>query len=119
MVNSMQSDHLRSKSSRAGSLTWLFVSGVLLVIFFSFSLAGVYLYRNLTNLELQSEIRTQNLAQVFEDSMSGNIGRIDLSLIAIKDQVEEQLASGGIQEKNSTFLSKGIFRSFHTLKAFV
>ena len=95
----MPGTYSQPESSQTGSLTRWLVSGVALVNFFVFSLIGVYLYQSRINLETRNEIRTQNIAQVFEDNIAATIGRMDISLIAVKDEVERQLASGEINEK--------------------
>lgn len=39
------------------------------------------------------------MATVLEDSIAETFGRIDISLFAVKDEIENQLASGGINEE--------------------
>ncbi len=95
----MQGHHSQAEKSHAGSLIQRLIAGVVLINLFVFLLSGVFLYQSRIYLEKRYKIKTQNLAQVFEDSIAENVGRIDILLVAVKDKVEEQLASGGIHEK--------------------
>ncbi len=67
----------------------------------------MFLYQSRISLEKRNEIRTQNMAAVLEDSMAETFGRIDISLFAVKGEVENQLASGGIsEEKLNLFIGR-------------
>ncbi|NTW87937.1 MAG: PAS domain S-box protein [Desulfobulbaceae bacterium] len=95
----MSENYSQPESSKAGSLTGWLVARVVLVNFFVFSLVGLFLYQSRINLEKRNEIRTQNMAAVLEDSLAETFGRIDISLFAVKDEIENQLASDGINEE--------------------
>ena len=44
----------------------------------------------------QAEDSAQNLATVLDENITGLIGRIDVTLLAVRDEVEHQLVAGGI-----------------------
>ena len=105
----MPSHNSHSKNSKASSFEKGLIIGAILCNIFVFSLTGVFLYQKLINLERQSEIKTQNLAQVFENSISECIGKMDISLFAVKNEVEEQLANGEIHDNKLNHLIKSYF----------
>lgn len=59
-------------------------------------LSGAFLYQSRLQHERRAETTTQNLAKAIDQSVSGSIEKIDLTLRAIVDELERQLAAGGI-----------------------
>lgn len=105
----MHSHNSHSETVKANSFKKRLIVGVVLCNIFIFALAGVFLYQRLVNLEKQTEIKTQNLAQAFENSISECIGKMDISLFAVKTAVEEQLANGEIHAEKLNLLIESYF----------
>ncbi|MFZ4437112.1 MAG: PAS domain S-box protein [Syntrophales bacterium] len=73
--------------------------GVVLVNLFIYLLAGVSIYKSRQQYERQASLTTQNLANSLESTIAGFLEKMDISLFSIKNEVERQLAAGGINEK--------------------
>ncbi|MFZ4437109.1 MAG: PAS domain S-box protein [Syntrophales bacterium] len=73
--------------------------GVVLVNLFIYFLIGAWLYKSRQHYEQQAALTTQNLANSLENTISGFLEKMDISLFSIKNEVERELAAGGINEK--------------------
>ncbi|RIX46067.1 MAG: PAS domain S-box protein [Rhodocyclales bacterium GT-UBC] len=60
-------------------------------------LSGLALYNSRQQYESRAEALTQNIAKAVDQSLSNSIEKIDLALHAVADELERQLAEGGIQ----------------------
>jgi diguanylate cyclase (GGDEF)-like protein/PAS domain S-box-containing protein len=87
-------------------IKWL-AAGILLINLFVVVLAGFSLRHSKLQHEERVAVTTQNLAQVLEEYIDGSFDKIDILLLAAVDEIESQLAGGGInrQELNS-FLAR-------------
>jgi len=70
---------------------WVLVN--LIVVF----MVGLLLSQERDRLEAQAAATAENGAQVAEENLSGFIGRIDLTLLAVADETMRQIAAGGIE----------------------
>lgn len=67
------------------------------------ALSGYSLYHGRQQAELRAQVRTQNIAQAVDLSLSHSIEKIDLALRAITDEFERQIATGGIDPQQVAF----------------
>ncbi len=63
-----------------------------------FVLSAWSLYNSREQYELRARTQTQNVAKAVEQSLTNSIGKIDLALRTVADELERQLAAGGINE---------------------
>jgi PAS domain S-box-containing protein len=75
------------------------LAGLLCANLFVLGLAGYALHQSKRQHEVRAEVQTQNLAQAVEQSVSKSIEKVDLALHAVVDELEHELASGGIDER--------------------
>lgn len=87
-----------SKASSANFLA-LLATGVLLLNLLVASIAGLSLYSSRTQYETRALVATQNLAQLLEHDIAAAIDKIDLALLAHRDEIAGQLAAGGIDAR--------------------
>jgi PAS domain S-box-containing protein len=73
--------------------------GVILINLFVFVLAGWSLHQSRRQYEERAAVTTQNLARVFEEYIGGSIRKIDVALLAAADEIEKQIAVGGIHRR--------------------
>jgi diguanylate cyclase (GGDEF)-like protein/PAS domain S-box-containing protein len=79
------------------------VASALCANLFVAALSGYSLYHGRQQAELRAPVRTQNIAQAVDLSLSHSIERIDLALRAITDEFERQIATGGIDPQQVAF----------------
>ena len=73
------------------------IVGIALVTnLFFMGLAGFSLRQSRLRFEERAEISTQNLSRVFAGQITDAIDKIDLTVLTVADEVEQQLARGGI-----------------------
>ncbi|MBF0292958.1 MAG: PAS domain S-box protein [Nitrospinae bacterium] len=85
----------------------LWALGVLLINLFVISLAGYWLYNSRAEAHKDAGQTTQNLSHVLEEHIGGVMRRIDLELLGAADEIERQIAGGGIDEKTiNQFLAR-------------
>jgi PAS domain S-box-containing protein len=84
-------------------------TGVFLINLFVYVLVGLSLYQNRQQNEKQTELSTQNLTQSLETSLSGTFDKIDVALFATVNEIERQLANGGLKREalNAYFAKRG------------
>lgn len=75
------------------------VAGVLSIILFIVILVGFSLYQSKRQHEKQVMISTQNLSQVLDENIYHVIDKTDHALLAIADEVNRQIAGGGINKQ--------------------
>ena len=74
---------------------------------FFVGLAGLSLWQSRMRYEERAETTTQNLSLAISDEMSDSIDKIDLTVLAVADEVEKQLAAGGIgAESLNAFIAR-------------
>ena len=74
---------------------------------FFFGLAGLSLWQSRMRYEERAEITTQNLSLALSDEINNAIDKIDLTVLTVADEVEKQLATGGIDaEALNTFIAR-------------
>jgi hypothetical protein len=81
------------------SLGFRLAIGVALVNLFMYLIVGVSMYKSRRQYELQAALTTQNLARSLEITISDFLDKMGISLFAIKNEVERELADGGINDK--------------------
>jgi PAS domain S-box-containing protein len=72
------------------------VAGTLVINLFMAVLVGLIIYQSRLQYESNAEKMTQGLAHVLEENFTGLIQKVDVSLLAVSDEVNKQFARGGI-----------------------
>jgi PAS domain S-box-containing protein len=73
-----------------------FVAGLMLINLFVFVLAGWSLLQSKRQYEERAAITTRNLAQVLVQYIDGSIHKVNVVLLGAADEIEKQIAEGGI-----------------------
>ena len=73
---------------------------VILLNLLVFSLAGISLYHSKDNYEKRASVSTQNIASILEHDIDGTMDNIDITLFAVKNEAEAQIARGGINKES-------------------
>lgn len=95
-----------SATSFAPFVRWM-VAGVALINLFVFGVMAFSLYQSFGESEERAELTAQNLSQLLARDIGGDIDRIDLALLTAADEIERQLADGGIDQRAlNAFLSQ-------------
>ena len=76
------------------SFSYTLALGVLVLNLIVAGIVGVTLYQTLEVENAQAERTVENLATVLEKDLLGLIGRIDLTLLAVRDELEREVAAG-------------------------
>ena len=84
-----------SATSSASFVRWM-VAGVVLINLFVFGFVTLFLYQNYQESEQSAELTAQNLSRLLAQDIAGDMDKIDLTLMSAADEVQRQLASGGI-----------------------
>jgi PAS domain S-box-containing protein len=79
----------------AAFLKWM-VLGVASINLFVFGLVAFSLYRSFGEYEERAEVTAQNLSQMLALDIGREFEKIDLALLSAADEIERQLAHGGI-----------------------
>jgi PAS domain S-box-containing protein len=87
-------------------VTRALVWAVVLVNLFVGGIVAFTLLQGLDDARKQAEDTTQNLASVLEEDILGLVGRIDVTLLAVRDEFARQMAAGGIHGEAMTALLK-------------
>ncbi len=89
-------------SIRVGLLLGLIFANLLV-----FSVVSFWQFQSRQNYEERTRVVTQNIAKALDQNVSKNVASIDLGIRAVVDELERQLASGGIDEKaTSEFIAR-------------
>lgn len=83
-------------------------AGVLLINLFVFVLQGYSLRESRLQYEEKARVATQNLSWVLQQTIGGTIGKVDIVLSSTGDEIERQIANGGIKasELNSFMIQQ-------------
>jgi signal transduction histidine kinase/DNA-binding response OmpR family regulator len=73
------------------------IAGVLAINLFVGSMVAWVLWENYLQAEQQGQIMVENFSGVLESGLEGMLRGIDLTLLAVKDEAERQIAAGGIR----------------------
>jgi len=89
----------------------VFVRRLLLILvainLFFLSLAGFAVWRSKVQYEDRATITTHNLSRVLAEHITETVNKIDLVVLAVADEVEEQLAGGRIDTRGlNAFISR-------------
>jgi PAS domain S-box-containing protein len=82
-----------TKLSRTTLIIGLICSGIFVLM-----LSGYSLYQSRLQYEHQAETLSQNIAGAIDQNLSSSIEKIDLAMRTVADELEHQLATGGINE---------------------
>lgn len=63
-----------------------------------FALSGYVLHRSWQQHELDARVLTQNAANALDQHVADSVGKIDLMLLAVVDELERELGSGGLDD---------------------
>ncbi len=74
------------------------VVGVLSVNLFVYTILGLSIRQSYLHYESRAETTTHNLADLLNEEIIGDIEKLDVALLSAVDEVERQIASGGIKE---------------------
>jgi len=87
-----------SATPSASFVRWM-VASVVLINLFVFGFVTFLLYQNYQESEQSAELTAQNLSRLLAQDIAGDMDRIDLTLLSAADEVQRQLASGGIDRQ--------------------
>jgi len=87
-----------SAGKRHGILRLLW-GGAFLVNLFVVGMVLLVLERNRQQEVSQAAVLTENYSKILEASLAGFISKIDITLLNVVEEVERQMASGGIDQK--------------------
>lgn len=73
--------------------------GVLLINLFVVTLAGLSLRQSWVQSQERATVATQNLAMVLDEEIGGDIDKIDVVLLSVTDEIERQIAAGGVDKR--------------------
>jgi PAS domain S-box-containing protein len=86
---------------------FLLIAGLLCSNILVFILSGYSLQQSRQRYEQRAEALTQSIARALDQNLSNSIEKIDLALHTVADELERQLAEGGISEaKMASFLAR-------------
>ncbi len=91
----------KASNSTVSSATFVkrLAAGVLLINTFVLVLAGLSLCQSRLQYQERAAVTTQNLTLVFDQYISGSIHKIDVVLLDAADEIEKQIAGGGIDRR--------------------
>mgnify|MGYP001614576240 FL=1 len=81
--------------SSAAFVKWM-QAGFALINLLVFGVVAASLYESHAESQQRAELTTQNLSDLLAQGIAGDIDRIDLALLSAVDEVQRQLAAGGI-----------------------
>src|SRR5579863_7476929 len=85
---------MHSARTRRSFLLLALIGANLLVLLSS----GYSVLRSREHYEQQAELATQNIASALDQNISASIEKIDLMLRSVADELERQMAAGGIDD---------------------
>lgn len=87
------------------------VAGAVLVNLAMFFLVGLILYQSYYQYQHNAEKMTQSLAHILEESFAGMVGKVDVSMLSVIDEVNREYRNGGINPAElNEFLEKRLAR---------
>ena len=87
-----------SASASASFVRWL-VAGVVLINLLVFGILVISLYQSFGEYQERAEVTVQNLAWLLAEDIGGDIEKIDVVLLTVEDEIEREVASGGINKR--------------------
>ena len=75
------------------------VGGVTLANLFVFGVVAFSLYQSFGEVEERADVTTQSLSRLLAEGIAGDLDKIDVVLLNVADEIERQIASGGIDRK--------------------
>jgi PAS domain S-box-containing protein len=85
-------------TSSTSFVRWL-VEGVALINLFVFGMVAFSLYQSYGEFEERAELTAQNLSKLLALDTAGDIDKVDVALLYAADEIERQLADGGIDRQ--------------------
>ncbi|MDZ4255055.1 MAG: ATP-binding protein [Sulfuritalea sp.] len=85
----------QTATSSAAFVRWM-QAGFALINLLVFGVVAFSLYESHAQSQQRAELAAQNLSDLLAQGIAGHIDRIDLALLATVDEVQRQLADGGI-----------------------
>lgn len=76
-------------------VSWI-VASVTLINLFVFGVVALSLYQSFGEIEENAELSAQNLARMLAQDVGGDIDKINVTLLSATDEMERQIAAGGI-----------------------
>ncbi|UCV07624.1 ATP-binding protein [Dechloromonas denitrificans] len=73
--------------------------GTLLINLFVVVMVALVIEQRREREEIQAITLTENYAKVLDEALVGFIGKIDITLLSVRDEVTRQMANGGIDDK--------------------
>lgn len=99
--------HFPDTATSSASLASWTVAGVTLVNLFVFGVLAFSLYQSYGEYEEHAEVTAQNISKLLAEEIGGAIDKIDVALFSAADEIERQVASGGIDRQAlNTFLTR-------------
>ena len=95
MSNNGEARFPDSAASSAAFVRWM-VAGVALINLFVFGMVTFSLYRSFGEYEERAEVTARNLSQMLAQDIGREFEKIDITLSSAADEIERQLAHGGI-----------------------
>src|SRR5512138_46205 len=97
-----------STVSRSTFIGRLF-AGCMAVNLFIIAMVGLSLLLSLRQYEERAAITSHNLARLIEQFVDGSLEQIDVTLLSARDEIERQIAKGGIDgdRLNSVLIRQG------------
>ena len=89
--------------------------GILSIILFVVTLVGLSLYQSKGQYEKQAMVSTQNLSQVLDENIYQVINKTDHALLAIADEINRQIAGGGILANGLIHMAEWATRQQYTI----
>lgn len=71
----------------------------LLINLFAFGVVAFSLYQSFGEIEERAEITAENMSRMLAQDIGGDIDKIDVTLLSAADEIERQIASGGIDSQ--------------------
>ena len=91
--------HFPDSTASSTAFVGRMVAGVTLINLFVLGMVAFSLYQSHGEFEERAEVTAQNLSQLLALDIAGDIGKIDVALLSATNEIERQLAAGGIDGK--------------------
>lgn len=81
------------------TFVWRIVGGVVLINLLVLGMVAFSLYQSFVEFDERAEITAKNMSRMLAQDIGGDIEKIDVTLLSAADEVERQLANGGINRQ--------------------
>ena len=99
--------HLPDSIATSTSFVRWLAGGVALINLFVFAVVAYSQYNSYVVFEERAEVNAQNLSRLLAEDIGGDIDKIDVTLLSVTDEIERQIASGGIDRQMlNTFMAR-------------